>query len=57
MVVPDLLLLGVEANALADDGWFWAGGAPDGEGHLEADGEDALARLAGAVSEGMSALS
>ncbi len=43
VVVPDLLLLGVEANALADDGWFRAGGAPDGEGHLEADGEDALA--------------
>ena len=51
MVVPDLLLLGVEADALADDGGFCAGGAPDREGHFEADGQDALGDLRGAGAE------
>jgi len=53
VIIPDLLLLGVEAHALADDGGFGAGGAPDGKGHFEADSEDALAGLASAVAEGM----
>ena len=38
MVVADFHFLGIEADALADDGGFGAGGAPDGEGHFEADG-------------------
>lgn len=36
VVAADAALLGVEAHALADDGGFRAGLAPDGEGHLEA---------------------
>lgn len=35
-------LFGVEAHALGDDGRFGARGAPDGEGHFEAHGEDAV---------------
>ena len=54
MVISDLLLLGIEADALADDGGFGAGGAPDGEGHFEANGEDALTGLAGSITESMS---
>lgn len=54
MVIADFLLFGIEADTLADDGGFGAGSAPDGEGHLEADGEDALTGFASAGSEGMS---
>lgn len=36
VVVAELLLLGVEAHALADDGVRFAGVAPDREGHFEA---------------------
>lgn len=46
MIVTHLFLLGVEADALADDSGFGAGGAPDRERHFEADCEDALTRLA-----------
>ena len=53
MIVSDLLLLGIEAHALADDGGFGASGAPDGEGHFKANGENALAGLTSAVAEGM----
>ena len=42
VVVADLLLLGVEADALPDDVLRLAGGAPEGEGALEAHGQDAL---------------
>ena len=38
VVIPDLLLLGVEAHALPDDGVRFARVAPDREGHFEADG-------------------
>lgn len=53
-VVAHPLLLGVEAHALADDGGLGAVRAPDGEGHLEAHGEDAVrGELGGAVAEGV----
>jgi hypothetical protein len=51
--IPDALLFGVEADALADV--VVAGGTPDVEGHLEADDEDALVKLAGAAAEGVGA--
>lgn len=52
VVAARALLLGVEAHALADDGGPGAVRAPDGEGHLEAHGEDAVGReLGGAVAE------
>ncbi|KFY38897.1 hypothetical protein V494_04167 [Pseudogymnoascus sp. VKM F-4513 (FW-928)] len=53
VVHPDFALLSVEAHALPDDGGFWAGRAPDWEGHLEADGEDAEVRFGGAGAEGV----
>ena len=53
MVVADFLLLGIEAHALADDGRFRARGAPDGERHLEADGQDALGGFSRARAEGV----
>lgn len=53
-VISHALLLGVEAHALADDGGLGAVRAPDGEGHLEAHGEDAVGgELGGAVAEGV----
>lgn len=53
-VVSRALLLGVEAHALADDCGLRAVRAPDGEGHLEAHGEDAVGcELGGAVAEGV----
>jgi hypothetical protein len=48
-VVADLLLLGVEALALGDV--LAALEAPDIEGHLEADDQDALADLLGALAQ------
>lgn len=42
VVIPDLLLLGIEPHALANDLLRLAGRAPDREGALEAHGEDAL---------------
>ena len=54
VIVSNLLLLGVKAYPLADNGRLGAGGAPDWKGHFEAHGEDALARLAGAVSKSIS---
>lgn len=57
MVVADFFLFSVEADALADDGGFGTCGAPDGKGHFEADGEDALTGFAGARTESMSACS
>lgn len=42
VVVANSLLFGIETDALTDDGGFGACGAPDGEGHFEADGQDAL---------------
>ena len=45
-VVADFLLLGIEADALADDGRVGtAGGTPYGKGEFEADGEDAEVRF------------
>lgn len=46
MVISHLFLLGIEANALANDSRFGTGGAPDRKRHLEADGEDALTGFA-----------
>ena len=54
VVGSDLLLLSVEADTLADDRLFRTGRTPDGKGHLEADGEDALAGLAGPRTKRMS---
>ena len=54
MVIAHFLFLGVETDALTDDGGFGACGAPDCKGHLEADGEDALTGFTGARTEGMS---
>lgn len=51
MVVADFLLFGIEADALADDGGFWACRTPYGKGHLEADGEDALGAFTSAGAE------
>ena len=53
MVVSHFFLLRIEANALANDSGFGAGGAPDREGHLEADGEDSLTGFACTRAEGM----
>ena len=53
MVIPDFFLLGVETDALADDGGFGAGGAPDREGHFEANCQNALTDFACTRSEGM----
>lgn len=53
MVVSHLLLLGVKANALANDSGLGAGGAPDGEGHFEADYEDALTGFVSARAQSM----
>ena len=57
VIVANFLLLGVEADPLADDGGFGAGRAPYGEGHLKAYSENTLTGLAGAVPKGMSAVS
>ncbi len=51
MVVADFVLLGIEADALADDGGFWTCGTPYGKGHLEADGENALSGFTSAGAE------
>ena len=56
VVVARLLLLGVEAHALADDGLARAGRAPDWEGHFEADGEDAGGGVAGARAQRVSCM-
>ena len=53
VVIADLFLLGVKADALANDGGFGAGGAPDWEGHFETHGENALAGLPRAVAQSM----
>ena len=49
----NFFLFGVEAHALADYCRFGACGAPDREGHLEADGQLALAYVAGAGAKGV----
>ncbi len=54
MVVSNFLLLGIEADPLPNDSRFGTGGAPDSEGHFEADGEDSLAGFASPVAESMS---
>jgi len=51
VVIPDFLFLGIEAHALADDGGWAAVRAPYGEGEFEADGENALGELVGALAE------
>ena len=51
MVVPDLLLLSIEAHALPDQ--MLAAQAPDIEGHLEADDQDALIQLLGTLPQWM----
>lgn len=48
-VVPDGLLLRVEAHALANE--VAAARAPHIEGHLEADDQDALVQLLGALAQ------
>lgn len=53
-VVADLLLLRVETHALADE--MAAAVAPDIEGHLEADYQDALVELLCTLSQRMLAL-
>ena len=53
MIVSNFLLLGVEANALANDSGFGAGSAPDRKGHFEADCEDALTGFACTRAEGV----
>ncbi len=53
MIISHFFLLGVEADALADDGGFGAGGAPDREGHFEADSQYALTGFACTRAEGM----
>ena len=53
MVISLFFLLGVEANALANDGGFGAGAAPDRKGHFEADCEDALTGFACTRAKGM----
>lgn len=56
VVVADLFLLRIEADSLTDDGRLGAGSAPYCKGHFEADREDALPGLAGAITEGISAV-
>ena len=53
VVVADFLLLGIEPYTLAYDGGLRTGGAPNGEGHFEADSQDALACFACAGAESM----
>ena len=53
MVISHLLLLGVEANALPNDGGFGTGSAPDWERHFEADSENALTGFACTGAESM----
>ena len=54
VIIPDLLLLGVEPHALADDLLRLAGRAPDGKGAFEAHGEEPLAfQFARAGAEGV----
>ena len=52
-VISHFLLLGVEADALANDRWFGAGGAPNGERHFEADSQYTLTRFMGARAQSM----
>ena len=54
IVIPNFLFLGVESNALTDDGGLGASGTPYGKGHFEADGKDPLSGFSGANAEGMS---
>lgn len=51
VIISNLLLLGVEPNTLTDNSRLGACSAPDSKGHFEANGEDALAGLAGTVSQ------
>jgi len=51
MVVSDFSLLRVEADALADEGFWPAVRAPHGEGELKADREDAPGDVARARAE------
>lgn len=54
VVVADLFLFGVEADALSDDGGPGARRAPYGEGHFEAHREDAMGgELRRALAEGV----
>jgi hypothetical protein len=55
VVIADFLLLGIEANALTDDGLVrFAGCAPYGEWHLESDDEGAFCvEVACACAEGV----
>ena len=53
MIVSYSFLFGIEANALTDDSGLRTGGAPNREGHLEADCEDPLAGFACTRAEGM----
>lgn len=53
MIVSHLFFLRVEADALADDSGFGAGGAPDRKGHFEADCENTLTGFACTRAKGM----
>lgn len=53
MIISNFLLLGVEANALADDSGFGASSAPDRKGHFEADCENTLTDFACTRAEGV----
>lgn len=52
-IIAHFFLLRIEADALADDSGFRAGGAPDREGHFEADCEDTLTSFASTRAESM----
>ena len=53
-IAANLLLLGIEAHTLSNQ--MPAAIAPDVEGHLEADDQDALVQLLGALAQRMLAL-
>lgn len=54
VVVPNLLLLSIEAHALANE--VLAAVAPHVEGHLEADDQNALIKLLGSLPQRVLAL-
>ena len=53
MIASYSFLFGIKANALTNDSGFRTGGAPNREGHLEADCEDTLAGFACTRAESM----
>lgn len=53
MIITHFFLLGVEADALANNGGFGAGCTPDRERHFKANSEYALTGFAGTRAECM----